>query len=77
MPTTTTPESFAAAITARRSALTKIEMAQALLYEAAQVSCPLQGFVEEWEAIGNHADKTKALWHSVADAPLPTGHDDF
>jgi hypothetical protein len=61
----------------REKALRKISQAQALLYEAAQLTCPLQGFLKPWEAIGDHADATKALWHRVNNAPRPTGHDEF
>lgn len=60
----------------RTRALNKIQQAQALLYEAAQITCPLHGFVKSWEKIGDHADATKALWHAVNNAPLPTGHDE-
>lgn len=61
---------------ARQRALDKVQKAQALLYEAAQTSCDLQGWSKQWAAIGAHADATKALWHKCNNAPLPTGHDD-
>jgi len=60
---------------ARTATLGLIDAAQTLLYQAAQTSCDLQGFADEWRAIGDHADATKALWHRVNAAPLPTGHD--
>lgn len=60
---------------ARQRTLDLIEQAQTLLYQAAQASCELQGWVDEWETIGDHADATKALWHSINNAALPTGHD--
>lgn len=62
-------------LAARRAVLAKIEQAQTLLYEAAQAACPLQDWVDQWDAIGDHADATKALWHRVNNAPYPTGHD--
>lgn len=60
---------------ARGAALGYIEAAQALLYKAAQTSCDLQGWADQWQAIGDHADATKALWHACNNAPAPTGHD--
>lgn len=60
---------------ARDAALGYVEAAQRLLYQAASVSCDLQGWADHWGAIGKHADATKALWHRLNDAPLPTGHD--
>lgn len=60
---------------ARQRTLDKIQQAQALLYEAAQASCDLQGWCKEWEAIGDLADATNALWHRCNNAPHPTGHD--
>jgi hypothetical protein len=60
---------------AAEKTLALIQQAQSLLYEAAQTSCPLQGWCDEWEMIGDHADATKALWHKVNNAPRPTGHD--
>lgn len=61
----------------RLRALQKIDEARALLSEAAQMTCPLQGFGKPWKWIGDHMDKTKALWHRVNNAPVPTGHDGF
>ena len=60
---------------ARMLALAHIEAAQASLYAAAQASSPLRGWLAEWQAIGDHADATKALWHRINEAPAPTGHD--
>lgn len=60
---------------ARSETLSHIQAAQQHLYSAAQASCPLQGWCDLWEEIGDHADKIKALWHKVNDSPLPTGHD--
>jgi hypothetical protein len=76
--TTTAPQTKSRdlAMIDRARALNKIEQAQALLYEAAQITCPLQGFVKPWQRIGNHADATKALWHAVNNAPYPIGHDE-
>lgn len=67
----TTPQAKAA----RDAALGFVEAAQRLLYQAAAVSCDLQGWADQWDAIGKYADATKALWHKLNDAPLPTGHD--
>jgi hypothetical protein len=69
--------SAAQAAAARIKTLHLIQQAQTLLYAAAQTSCPLQGWVDQWEMIGNHADATKALWHSINNASRPTGHDEF
>ena len=60
---------------ARQRTLDLIQQAQDLLYQAAQCSSDLQGWYREWEAIGDHADATKALWHKANNATLPTGHD--
>lgn len=46
-----------------------------LLYAAAQTACPLHGWCDQWDLIGNHANATKALWHKISQAPQPTGHD--
>ncbi len=70
-----TPEAKAKAMAAREHALHLIQQAQTLLYQAAQTTCPLLNFAKPWEKIGKHADATKALWHKVNDAPLPTGLD--
>ena len=71
------PESKAKAAANRELALRHIQQAQAHLAEAAQLTCPLRGFLKPWEAIGKHMDKTKALWHRVNNAPRPTSHDEF
>lgn len=76
IPDTTAAESKATA-EARAKTLALIQSAQSLLYEAAQASCPLHGWCEVWQQIGDHADATKDLWHTVNDAPRPTGHDEF
>ena len=60
---------------ARQRTLDLIQQAQDLLYQAAQCSCDLQGWCREWEAIGAHAEATKALWHKANNATPPTGHD--
>lgn len=75
MTATEKTDSTEAAALARVRVLALIERAQSLLYEAAQTACPLQGWVEPWEMIGDHADVTKALWHRVNGARRPTGHD--
>jgi hypothetical protein len=59
---------------ARAEVLRLIERAQNL-YTAAQTACPLQGWCDQWEAIGDHADATKRLWHKLNDGPRPTKHD--
>ncbi|MES2923717.1 MAG: hypothetical protein V4819_19335 [Verrucomicrobiota bacterium] len=56
----------------RQHALELIQQAQALLSEAAQVACPLVGWVDEWTAIGDAYDSTKALWHRCNDAAQPS-----
>lgn len=58
----------------RGRALEKIEQARALMYEATQITCDLRGWSDLWHEIGDHADKTKALWHKVNNAPRPSGH---
>lgn len=68
-------EGKARALAKRKAALSKIEQAQTLLYEAAQLTCPLHGFADQWTEIGDHADATKALWHRINNAAFPTGHD--
>jgi len=60
---------------ARKLTLERIEQAQTLLYQATQASDPLQGWADLWREIGDHADLTKALWHKINNAPVPTGHD--
>jgi hypothetical protein len=79
MPTTAPPKNTSrwSAVIDRTRALVKIEEAQRLLYEAAALTCPLQGFSGAHAAIAKHGDATKALWHAVQNAPLPTGHDGF
>jgi hypothetical protein len=59
----------------RQRALDLIAKAQAILSEAAQTANPLRGWSDEWKAIGDHYDATKALWHRCNSAPLPTTHD--
>ncbi|MES2923140.1 MAG: hypothetical protein V4819_16405 [Verrucomicrobiota bacterium] len=61
----------------RERALRLINEAQSLLSKAAQLICPLKGFANPWKWIGDHMDKTQALWHRVHNAPYPTGHDGF
>lgn len=60
---------------ARDAALGYVDAAHALLLKAAGVACDLRGWSDQWQAIGDHADKIKALWHALNDAPLPTSHD--
>lgn len=65
---------------ARLQALRLIEQAQNLLREAVQVASPLQGWADEkpkgpYYLIRDHAEATNALWHTVNNRPLPTGHD--
>ena len=60
---------------ARDATLGFVEAAQTLLYKAANESCDLQGWADEWQDTGDTADAVKALWHRLNDAPLPTGHD--
>lgn len=48
-----------------RKALEKIEMAQRLLSDACAELCPIDGFVREWDHVGNLYDKVKAGWHKV------------
>lgn len=62
--------------TARERTLALIEQAQTLLYRAAQESCPLKGWADQWQEIGDHADATQRLWHRINDAPMPIGHDE-
>lgn len=68
-------DSKARADKARLEVLALVNEAQSLLYTATQKACPLQGWTQEWEKIGAHADATKALWHALNNAPRPTGHD--
>jgi hypothetical protein len=60
---------------ARKLTLERIETAQSFLYMAAQVSADIQGWADLWQEIGDHADRTKELWHKINNAPLPAGHD--
>lgn len=48
-----------------RKALEAIEQAQRLLSKACEELCPLDGLCPEWEDVGAHYDKVKALWHRV------------
>ena len=74
---TTTAESKSQAEANRTKAIYHIEQARAHLSAAAQLTCPLRGFSKPWKWIGDHMDKTKALWHRVNNAPRPTGMDHF
>lgn len=49
----------------------KIEAAQHLLSDAAQLSCDLEGWCEEWEDIGRVYDAVHALWWRIHEAPPP------
>ena len=69
------PKSKALALQKRKIALAKIEAAQNLLSEAAQAACPLKGWPDQWQEIGDQYDAVHALWHRCNDAPLPIGHD--
>lgn len=60
---------------ARELALDLIQLAQDNLAAAASVACDLQGWAEEWQAISDAHDATRALWHRCNEAPLPLGHD--
>ena len=56
----------------RQQAITdKIEAAQRMLSEAAQLACPLAGWCNQWEDIGNTYDAVTALWWRIHEAPLP------
>lgn len=59
-----TPTKQLAEIKARR-ALELIEQAQRLLSKACEELCPLDGLCPQWEDVGDHYDKIKALWHRV------------
>lgn len=59
----------------RDATLGYIQAAQSLLLKAAGTACDLQGWADQWQAIGDQADAVKDLWHKCNDAPLPTGHD--
>ena len=61
---------------ARKQVLDHLAAAIDQLQAATQAACPLKGWVNEWQAIGDHMDATRALWHRIADAPHPIGHDD-
>ena len=47
------------------SALTKIERAQNLLYEAAAELSPILGMVKQWERVCKLGDKCKENWHAL------------
>lgn len=49
----------------------KIEAAQSLLSEAAQLACPLGGWCEQWEDIGKSYDEVTALWWRIHESPPP------
>ena len=64
----------AAAITPRqrqKEITDKIESAQRLLGEAAQLACPLAGWCEQWEDIGRGYDAVESLWWRIHQAPAP------
>ena len=46
-------------------ALTKIERAQNLLYEAAAELSPIVGMVKQWERVGKLGDACKERWYSL------------
>jgi hypothetical protein len=48
-----------------RKALDKIEAAQGLLADACAELSSLKWAFREWKKVGDHYDKTKALWHKV------------
>lgn len=48
-----------------QKALHLIEQAQTILGLACQELCPIVGACKQWEMVGKHYDKTKALWHRV------------
>lgn len=61
-----------AALAARSRALAKIEQAQSLLSDAAQILCPVVPWGDgPWQWVGDQYDATKALWHRVNNAPMP------
>lgn len=49
----------------------KIEAAQRLLSEAAQLACDLAGWCDQWEDIGREYDAVEALWWRIHLAPAP------
>jgi hypothetical protein len=49
----------------------KIEEAKIALSEAAQLACPLGGWCDQWEDIGNTMDAVTALWWRIHQAPQP------
>lgn len=49
----------------------KIEAAQRLLEEAAQLACPLDNWVDQWEDIGRGVDAVEKLWWRIHKAPAP------
>lgn len=55
----------------RRRALAEIEAAQQHLSRAAQIACPLVGWVDQWTEIGEAYDAVKALWHRINNAAMP------
>jgi hypothetical protein len=48
-----------------RKALRHIETAQNFLRMACEELCPIDGMCPEWDDVGDHYDKVKALWHRV------------
>jgi hypothetical protein len=60
---------------ARAEVLALVQKAQSLLYTAAQTACPLKGWCDQWDWIGEHADATKDLWHRLNNSAPPKGHD--
>lgn len=59
-----TPTQQLALLKARR-ALQAIEQAHVLLSKACEELCPIDGLCPQWEDVGDHYDKVKALWHRV------------
>lgn len=49
----------------------KIQAAQNMLSEAAQLACDLEGWCEQWEDIGREYDAVQALWWRIHKAPAP------
>lgn len=48
-----------------KQALSEIEDAQRSLARAAELLCPIVGFVNEWSVVGRLYDRVKAHWHKV------------
>ncbi|MDE2141193.1 MAG: hypothetical protein KGJ84_02110 [Elusimicrobia bacterium] len=60
-----TPDTKACARSRVAGALDEIERAQEALRRAAELLCPILGFVHEWEAAGKLHQRVKAHWHKV------------